>query len=93
MPYIWRSKEYQFSDINMGCALVKGDNLDLVGLKVFVDDVEVLNKTPGTLTKYAFRLSDERGDNWSFELYGSGEVKEVIIASSMDEIKRILNGT
>lgn len=93
MPYVWRSKEYQFSDINMGCALVKGDNLDLVGLKVFVDDVEVLNKTPGTLTKYAFRLSDDRGDNWSFELYGSGEVKEVIIASSMDEIKRILNGT
>ncbi len=91
MPYVWRSKEYQFSDINMGCALVQGTDINLVGLKIFVDGVEVLDKAPGTLTKYAFRLSDERGDNWSFELYGSGEVEKVIIASSMNEIKRALN--
>jgi hypothetical protein len=92
-PYVWRSKEYQFSDINMGCALVLGSDLSLVGLKVFVDGVEVLDKVPGTLTKHAFRLATDRGDNWEFELYGSGEVEKVIIASSMNEIKAALDGS
>lgn len=94
MDYVWRSKEYRFSDLNMGCAVIKARNLELVGLKIFIDSVEVFNKPPGTLSEYAFRLPpDERGDNWEFELYGSGEVESVVIASSMDEIKRILDAS
>jgi len=93
MSYVWRSKKYQFSDISMGCALVKGRNLDLTGLKVFINDVEILDKTPGTLSEHAFRLPNDRGDNWEFELYGSGDVESVVIASSMGEIKRILDAS
>jgi len=93
MPYVWRSKVYQLSDINMGCALVKGTDLNLVGFRIFVDGAEILNTVPGTLTEYAFRLPNDRGDNWEFELYGSGEVETVIIASSMSEIKRALHGS
>lgn len=93
MPYVWRSKEYQQSDTNFSSALVKGSDLNLVGLKVFVDGVEIVNKTPGTLPDYAFRLPNNRGDRWEFELYGSGEVESIIIASSMGEIKRILDAS
>lgn len=92
MPYVWRSKKYQLSDLSLGCALVKGKNLELTGLKILLDGVVVLDKPPGTLTDYAFRLPSVRGDDWEFELYGSGDVESVVIASSISDIKRVANG-
>ncbi len=91
MPFVWRSKEYQLSDMNLGCALVKGTSLALIGLKVFVNSVEIIDKTPGTLNEYAFRLPNDRGNKWEFELYGSGEVESIVITSSMGEMRRILH--
>lgn len=91
MNYVWRSKEYHVSDMSFSLAYVKASNLDLVGLKIFVDGVEILDKTQGTLTPNAFRLPTDRGNVWEFELYGTGDVETVIIATSIDEIKEALS--
>jgi hypothetical protein len=87
MSYVWRSKEYRFADISFSCALVKGDDLNLTGIKIITDGNTILDVTPGNLTKNAFRLPNDRGDTWSFELYGKGDVKIVTIADSMQTIK------
>ena len=91
LDYLWRSKVFTFSDMNFCCCLVKGKNLDLTGMRIYVDGVEILHIAPTGLSTFAFRLGTERGDEWEFELYGSGTVESLIITTSMREIKRINN--
>lgn len=92
MSFTWRSKEFRFNDQNFSCGLVKGNDLNETGLRVYCDKQEVEHFAPGELTNFAFRLGNSRGDIWEFELYGKGEVKSVAISNSMDEIKRLSYG-
>ena len=92
MSFTWKSKEYRFSDQNFSCALVDGDDLENIGIRIYCDKQEIKHVQPGELTKYAFRLGNERGNVWEFELYGEGEVKTVTISNSMNEIKAIAYG-
>lgn len=93
MSYIWRSKEYRLSDKSMSHVYVDGDNLNNVGIRIYCDKVEIAHKTPGQLNTLSFRLPNNRGDAWEFELYGTGTVKSVIITDSANDIKRLLNAT
>ena len=92
MSFTWKSKEYRFSDQNFSCALVDGDDLENIGIRIYCDKQEIKHVQLGELTKYAFRLGNERGNVWEFELYGEGEVKTVTISNSMNEIKAIAYG-
>lgn len=92
MSFTWRSKQYRFSDKNFSSALIDGNNLEKIGVRIYCDGSEVRHKLPGDLTNnFAFRLGNHRGDTWEVELYGDGEVKSVIVSDSMDEIKRLSN--
>jgi len=93
MQFVWRSKEYRFSDKNLSFVRVIADELEKVGMRVFCNKQEIAHKLPSQLTPFAFRLTGDRGDAWEFELYGGGVVKSVIIADSADEIKRLLDET
>ncbi len=92
MSFIWRSKSFRFLDKSFSCALVEGYDLSKNGFKAFCDGVEVCHLLPGEIMNHAFRFGDARGDMWEFEVYGTGEIKTVIIADSMSEIKRLSNG-
>ncbi|NRA62297.1 MAG: hypothetical protein HRU25_15645 [Psychrobium sp.] len=87
MPYVWRSKEYVTPDIGFTCARVNGEGIDYVGLKIFTDKQEILHLSQGSIPSFAFRLPAIRGDVWEFELYGTGEVHSVSIATSTQEIR------
>jgi hypothetical protein len=89
--YVWRSKEYQLSDKSLSCALIKGDNLSLTGVRFFVNNNEILHIAPGNLSENAFRLPNDRGNQWEFEIYGKGEIKTMIVSDSMNTIKGLLN--
>ena len=56
MSYVWKSKEFRFSDQSFSCALVDGNNLETVGFKVFCDKQEVRHILPGELTGLAFKV-------------------------------------
>ena len=86
MDYRWRSKDFEASDINFSCAMVKGVDVNLSGIKVFADEVEVLHLTPGEIPEMAFRLPTTRGDSWAFEVYGKGTVHSVSVATTMREV-------
>lgn len=92
MSLVWKSKEYRFSDQGFSCALVDGNNLSEVGVRIYCDKQEVKHVLPGSLSSFAFRLGNARGNTWEFELYGKGEVKTVLISDSMAEIKRLAYG-
>ena len=86
MSYVWRSKEFSANDLSFACAMVKGVDIELSGLRIYADNVEVLHLEPGQIPSMAFRLPPTRGDSWSFEVYGKGTIHSVSIATTMREV-------
>lgn len=86
MSYEWKSKEFIANDLSFACAMVKGVDLNLAGLRIYADEVEVLHLAPGKIPKSAFRLPNTRGNSWSFEVYGQGTIHSVSIATTMREV-------
>ncbi len=86
MNYQWRSKDFEAQDISFACGMVKGVDLIQSGLRVFADETEVLHLEPGQIPNTAFRLPPTRGDSWAFEVYGSGTIHSVSIATTMREV-------
>lgn len=86
MSYEWKSKEFIANDLSFACAMVKGVDLNLTGLRIYADEVEVLHLAPGQIPKSAFRLPNTRGNSWSFEVYGQGTIHSVSIATTMREV-------
>lgn len=84
--YEWRSKDFEANDLSFACAMVKGVDLQLCGLRIFADDTQVTNLDIGSIPDSAFRLPSTRGDSWSFEIYGSGTIHSVTIATTMREV-------
>lgn len=86
MDYQWRSKDFEANDISFACAMVKGVDVSLSGLRIYVDETEVLHLEPGQIPASAFRLPPSRGDSWAFEVYGKGTIHSVSIATTMREV-------
>ena len=86
MSYVWRSKEFSASDLSFACAMVKGVDVALSGIRIYADGTEVLHLPPGQIPAMAFRLPPTRGDSWSFEVYGKGTIHSVSIATTMREV-------
>ena len=86
MSYQWRSKDFEAQDISFACGMVKGVNVNQSGLRIFADEIEVLHLVPGKIPSAAFRLPPIRGDSWAFEVYGSGIIHSVSIATTMREV-------
>ncbi|HFI9803901.1 TPA: hypothetical protein ACGSUT_003963 [Vibrio parahaemolyticus] len=55
-------------------------------MKIIVDGVVIKDYEIGTLTDRPIRIPPARGNSWQFEVYGTGILEEVIIASSMAEV-------
>ncbi|WP_299262881.1 hypothetical protein [uncultured Psychrosphaera sp.] len=92
LSYRWRSKEYRFNDTNFGAVLIRGEELQKAGFKLFTDGKEILHLKPGKIPEVAFRIPSTRGQFWEFELYGDTDIQSIIIGSSMSEIKQVING-
>lgn len=86
VPYTWRSKEFHSLDASYTCAYIRGDAAN-IGFKIIVDGVIAHDFAVGGVPSVAFRLPSLRGRVWQFELYGTGEVQSVSIATSMSEIR------
>lgn len=86
MSYEWKSKAFIANDLSFACAMVKGVDTELAGLRIYADEVEVLHLAPGKIPKSAFRLPNTRGNSWSFEVYGKGTIHSVSIATTMREV-------
>ncbi|MBM7070872.1 hypothetical protein JQC92_02300 [Shewanella sp. 202IG2-18] len=90
-PLFWQSKEYRFNHASFSCALVRGDIAN-IGFRLYADRKLVIEKPVGSIPDSAFRLPTVRGKYWHFELFGTGEVETVVIASSMSELQEVING-
>ena len=84
--YEWKSKDFSASDLSFACAMVKGVDTELSGVRIYADEVEILHLAPGQIPSMAFRLPPNRGDKWSFEVYGKGTIHSVSIATTMREV-------
>ena len=85
--YKWISKEWITDDINFGAAMITAKDFTDITFRLYGDDVlryaVILDGHDGS----EFRLPDEYlAKKWQFELEGSSEIEEVVIAESMDEI-------
>ncbi|MFZ3513810.1 hypothetical protein LC147_12035 [Vibrio harveyi] len=86
MPYTWRSKEYYAFYPTFSTLYIRSQDPDNVGLRVIVDGKVIHNYRIGTLEYGATRIPQVRGNSWQFEVYGTGVVEQVIIATSMAEV-------
>lgn len=86
ISYQWRSKSFEANDLSLACAMVKGVNINLSGIRVYANEQEVLHLPPGDIPSSAFRLPNDRGDSWSFEVYGKGVIHSVNLATTMREV-------
>lgn len=91
LTYQWHSKAFKFSDLCFSAARIQGDTAK-VGFKLFIDDELKYHLPIGEISAAGFRLPNDRGTQWSFELYGTGVVESVTIATSMQEIKGLMHG-
>ena len=89
--YVWRSKVFETSDQSFACALVQGISLELSGIRIFADGLEILHLPIGQIPTVAFRLPSNRAKRWEVEVYGQGIIHSIAIADSMEEIKRSMN--
>ncbi|HDM8192338.1 TPA: hypothetical protein P0E30_003771 [Vibrio harveyi] len=86
MSYTWRSKEYYAFYPTFSTLYIRSLDPANVGLRVIVDGNVIHNYRVGTLDYGATRIPQARGNSWQFEVYGTGIVEEVIIATSMAEV-------
>ncbi|ENX1347958.1 hypothetical protein ACFM0N_003074 [Vibrio parahaemolyticus] len=84
--YVWRSKEYYAMYPTLSTLYIRAEDPALVGMKIIVDGVVIKDYEIGTLTDRPIRIPPARGNSWQFEVYGTGILEEVIIASSMAEV-------
>jgi hypothetical protein len=83
----WRSKEFALPPGSMmACARVISDDIAAIGVKIFVDHVQVMELPPGAVPDRAFRLPAKRGRFWAIEVYGGGRVERIVIAPSLSEV-------
>ena len=86
--YTWRSPKIRKTARNYSVGKVEADAYP-VTLKLYADDV--LKHTETVADKNPFRMDgDYQGDEWEVESSGSNTVTKIIVATSMDELKRAL---
>lgn len=85
--FIWRSKLFMVPEgTSFSCCRVLADEIDLVGIRLFVDAEIVMELPPGNLVAGAFRLPPVRGRRWQVEVFGTSLVSRITLASSMMEM-------
>ncbi|MCE7580928.1 hypothetical protein [Vibrio fluvialis] len=86
LSFIWRSKEYYGLFPSFNTFFVRGVSLDQIGARIIADGVVIYDYKPGTLKGIPKRVPAKRGNTWQFEIYGSGEVEQVCLATSVAEV-------
>ncbi|MGF1835121.1 hypothetical protein [Photobacterium sanguinicancri] len=84
--YVWRSKEYYGLFPTFNTLYVRAKDISLVGIKVIVDGRVIHTYTVGSLKDKPVRIPPKRGNTWQFEVFGTGIVEQVCIATSMAEV-------
>ncbi|HIF6165145.1 MULTISPECIES: hypothetical protein [Vibrio harveyi group] len=86
LSYIWRSKEYYAYEPSFSTVYVRAKEPELVGLRIIADGQVLHDYAVGTLDTRPTRIPPRRARSWQFELYGTGEIEGVIMATSMAEV-------
>ncbi|KMV28538.1 hypothetical protein AB733_22935 [Photobacterium swingsii] len=84
--YVWRSKEYYGLLPTFNTLYVRAKDISLVGLRIIVDGKVIHTYTEGSLKDKPVRIPPKRGNTWQFEIFGTGIVEQVCIATSMAEV-------
>ncbi len=83
--FVWRSKLFTVPFIAFSCCKVECNAIATVGMKLWVDGVEIFNYA--TLPAGVFRLPENAiGKEWQIELQGSGDIERVVLSTSMREL-------
>lgn len=84
---VWRSKVFMVvGGASYGCCRILASDLSKVGVRLFVDNQQVMELSPGNLTTSAFRLPPVRGRWWQIEVFGTTTVRRITLAGSMAEL-------
>lgn len=87
VQFRWKSKPFVVSDGSaFSCCRVLTQEPSKVGVKVWVDGVQVLNMVPGNMPAGAFRLPALRGRVWQFEVCGTAPIARITLTTSMSEM-------
>ena len=69
-----------------GCCRILSSDITQIGVRLFVDNQQVMELSPGNLTVSAFRLPPVRGRWWQIEVFGTATVRRITLAGSMAEL-------
>ncbi|HHP5355849.1 TPA: hypothetical protein ACSCXL_000292 [Aeromonas veronii] len=85
--FVWRSKVFMnVSGTAYGCCRILSSDITQIGIRLFVDNQQVMELSPGNLTVSAFRLPPVRGRWWQIEVFGTATVRRITLTGSMAEL-------
>ncbi|WP_086931612.1 hypothetical protein [Agarilytica rhodophyticola] len=84
LNYVWRSKRFEGSNRRELYLRVIADNLNLVNIKIWVDDRLILNQRG--LPDSPIRIPPVRGRAWQYELSGKTQITDIVMTDNVQQL-------